>query len=263
MRGFLRRRKADKPWTESPFECSRDGLIIRGVELRPEGTGLPAAVVCHGFMANRDTVRQYAETLAGLGYAAYMFDFCGGCVVRGRSDGKTTDMSVLTEISDLEAVIEYARSLPYTGDALLLMGASQGGFVSALTAAKHPDWVEKLVLLYPALCIPDDARAGKMMFAKFDPQNVPELVKCGPMKLGRCYVEDVLAMDPFAEISLYTGPVLIIHGTKDKIVDIEYAKKAQKAYSDATLHIIEKAKHGFKGKYDAEALSYLRDFAKK
>ena len=259
---FYKKSKSDL-YTERFFECRRGDLTIRGTEYKPEGENLPVAIVSHGFLVNQNTVRQYAQALAELGYAAYCYDFCGGGIFGSKSDGKTTDMSVLTEISDLEAVVEYARSLPYTGDALLLMGASQGGFVSALTAAKHPDWVEKLVLLYPALCIPDDARAGKMMFAKFDPQNVPELVKCGPMKLGRCYVEDVLAMDPFAEISPYTGPVLIIHGTKDKIVDIEYAKKAQKAYSDATLHIIEKAKHGFKGKYDAEALSYLRDFAKK
>lgn len=36
-------------------------------------------------------------------------------------------MSVLTEVQDLEAVIAYVRSLPYTGCELLLMGCSQGG----------------------------------------------------------------------------------------------------------------------------------------
>ena len=70
------------------------------------------------------------------------------------------------------------------------------GFVSALVAAKHPGLVDRLVLLFPALCIPDDARAGKMMFAQFDPQNIPEYIHCGPMKLGRCYPADVIDMDP-------------------------------------------------------------------
>ena len=37
------------------------------------------------------------------------------------------------------------------------MGCSQGGFVSALVAAKNNFPIEKLVLFYPALCIPDDA----------------------------------------------------------------------------------------------------------
>ena len=55
-------------------------------------------------MAFQDTVRQYAILMAELGYASYCFDFCGGSVVKGKSDGKTTDMSVLTEVKDLEAV---------------------------------------------------------------------------------------------------------------------------------------------------------------
>ena len=94
-------------------------------------------------------------------------------------------MSVLTETKDLKAVIEYVRNLSYTdSEKILLMGCSQGGFVSALVAAKNNFPIEKLVLFYPALCIPDDARAGKMMMAKFDPQNVPDTFRCGLMKLG-------------------------------------------------------------------------------
>ncbi|MBE7017872.1 MAG: alpha/beta hydrolase [Ruminococcaceae bacterium] len=249
--------------SQREFECKRDELTIRGTEYRPAGENLPVAIVCHGFMAFQDTVKQYAIKLATLGYAAYCFDFCGGSVIKGKSDGATTAMSVLTEIRDLEAVIEYAQSLSGNGKELLLMGASQGGFVSALTAAKHPGLVEKLVLLYPALCIPDDARAGKMMFAKFDPNNIPEKLRCGPMKLGKCYVADVIGLDPFEEIKVYEGPVLIIHGTKDSIVNIDYARRAEKCYTNAKLHIIEKARHGFRGKIDLLALEYLSEFARR
>ena len=87
------------------------------------------------------------------------------------------------EIARLKS--EYVRNLSYTdSEKILLMGCSQGGFVSALVAAKNNFPIEKLVLFYPALCIPDDARAGKMMMAKFDPQNVPDTFRCGLMKLG-------------------------------------------------------------------------------
>ena len=40
-----------------------------------------------------------------------------------------------------------------------------------------------------------------MMFAGFDPQSIPEILNCGPMKLGRCYVKDVIDMDPIEEIN--------------------------------------------------------------
>ena len=264
---FLMKNKAPEPFVERNFECKRGDLTIRGTEYRPEGENLPIAIISHGFMAWQDTVRHYAKELARMGYCAYCFDFCGGSVMKkGKSDGKTTEMSVLTEVQDLEAVIGYVQSLPYIGSELLLMGCSQGGFVSALVATKHPSLVDKLALFYPALCIPDDARAGKMMFAKFDPKNPPEIINCGPMKLGKCYPADVLNMDPYEKIQGVTCPVLIVHGTADKIVHPDYARRAEATYKATTavqLHIIEGGSHSFSKKHDAIAMGYLRDFAKR
>ncbi len=252
--------------TESKFKCVRDGLTIGGTEYRPAGENLPIAICSHGFMANQESVRQYARLLATLGYAAYCYDFNGGSVGRSASQGKTTDMSVLTEVKDLEAVIAYARSRSYTSDSVLLMGASQGGFVSALTAAKPENQIEKLILFYPAFCIPDDARAGKMMFSKFDPNNIPEIIKCGPMKLGRCYAADVIGMKEFELIQGYHGPVLIVHGTDDKIVNISYAHKANDAYlaacgdANVTFKIIPEGAHGFSKEHDELAKGYITEF---
>ena len=261
--------------TESTFECKRDGLTIRGTIYRPKEDHLPIAIVCHGFMAWQDSVKHYAAFLAEMGYAAFTFDFCGGSVMCGKSDGKTTEMSVLTETKDLEAVIEYVRNLSYTdSEKILLMGCSQGGFVSALVAAKNNFPIEKLVLFYPALCIPDDARAGKMMMAKFDPQNVPDTFRCGLMKLGRCYAMDVMQMDAFAEIKNYAGRVCIVHGTKDKIVDVSYANRAAEAYKSTMpigmqeservqLHFIDGGEHMFSKKHDVIAMKLLKEFAAK
>lgn len=115
--------------TESTFECKRDGLTIRGTIYRPKGDHLPIAIVCHGFMAWQDSVKHYAAFLAEMGYAAFTFDFCGGSVMCGKSDGKTTEMSVLTETKDLEAVIKYVRNLSYTdSEKILLMGCSRQSF---------------------------------------------------------------------------------------------------------------------------------------
>lgn len=271
---FFRKEKMPEGITKSIFECKRDDLIIRGTEYRPEGENLPIAIVCHGFMAWQDSVRDYTKFLAKLGYAAYCFDFNGGSVMKSQSEGKTTDMSVLTEVKDLEAVIEYLRTLTYVDkENIFLMGCSQGGFVSALVAAKNKYPVKKLSLFYPALCIPDDARAGKMQSAKFDPENVPEIIRCGPMKLGRQYAADVMHMNPFDEIKSYNGEVLIVHGTADRIVNVDYAKRAGEAYKSTTpegidvekrvcLHIIEGGGHGFSKEHDAIAKEYLKGFAK-
>ena len=253
------------------FACKRDNLTIRGTEYRPQGVNLPIAIVSHGFMAFQDTVRHYAKKLAELGYVSYCFDFCGGCVVKGKSDGKTTEMSVMTEVKDLEAVIDYARSRQYSNPKeIVLMGCSQGGFVAAIAASRLNSRISKLVLFYPALCIPDDARAGKMMFAKFDPHHIPDIIPCGPMKLGKCYVEDVIGLDPYLEICKFQGDILIVHGTKDKIVNVKYAEQAYAAYSKETkrnnlnriisFYKIDDAGHGFLKKQDVAAIGYLEQF---
>ena len=264
---FLQRKK-DSNIIESEFLCQRGKLTIRGTQYKPAGENLPIAIVSHGFMAFQDTVRHYAKALAENGYISYCFDFCGGCVMKGKSDGATTEMSVLTEVMDLEAVIEYAKKQPGSNpDRVLLMGCSQGGFVSAITAARHKGEIEKLVLFYPALCIPDDARAGKMMFAKFDPENIPEVIQCGPMKLGRCYAADVIGMDPYQEIEGYDGDVLLIHGTNDNIVKLGYSEKANEVYHQnpnrtgkLEFIVIEKGGHGFSKRHDKIAIEYMREF---
>ena len=220
--------------TRHAFTCSRGSLRLRGTMFRPaEGDRFPIAVVSHEFMANRLFTMRYARLLASLGYAAFCYDFSGGCIV-GASQGKTTDMTVFTEMEDLKAVIAYARAQPYADpDRLLLMGCSQGGLVTALTAAEPETQAEAVILFYPALSIPDDARKGSMMSARFDPENIPETMRCGPMKLGRGYAASVLELDPFSVISAYHGDVLIVHGNADTLVDISYSRRAYDAYRAA------------------------------
>lgn len=250
------------------FSCERDGLTIKGTVFLPKGkTDCPIAVISHGFMANQMFSQIHAQNLAKMGYAAFCFDFCGGTLV-GSSDGDSTDMSVLTEAEDLKAVIEFAKSQSYTNEnELILLGCSQGGLVSAIVAAEMKEEVDALILLYPALCIPDDARSGEMMFAKFDPQNVPETFWCGPMKLGRRYVTDVIEMDPYEIIHQYTGKVLIIHGNQDKTVDISYALRAVETYSqagaDVEMKIIDKGGHMFfRPTHAYKALGYIREYVR-
>jgi len=255
-------KKKEVGYVEKPFSCVRDGLTIRGVLCEPKNAEgkLPVAVVSHMFMVNHKLTIGYARFLAEKGYLSVCYDFNGGGLF-SKSDGKSTEMSVLTEVRDLEAVI--AAVLQHEkADAsrLTLMGCSQGGFVSALVAAKMGAAVEKLILFYPALSIPDDARKGQMLMAKFDPENIKDIVRCGPMKLGRIYVDDVIKMDAFEEIAAYEGPVLILHGTADNAVDVSNSKKAAEVYKNCRLELLEGAGHGFFKQHKVRAYELLGQF---
>ena len=241
------------------FTCKRDDLTIRGHIWGKQEDRQKAVILSHGFLANERTCFTYAKLLAGMGFLAVTYDFCGGGIIC-RSDGKKQDMTVLTEKKDLLAVIEYIRK-QYDVTEVFLLGCSQGGFVSGLTAAQlKADEIAGLLLFYPAICIPDDARAGRMMFYKFDPENIPDLLGRFPMKLGGDYARCVIGMDPYEELKGYEGPVFLIHGTADPIVNISYSRKLKDIYPSCRYVEIEGGAHGFKKQYDQQACEALKQF---
>ncbi len=243
------------------FTCKRGDRNIRGTQYIPRDTGRwPIAVISHGFGSNRHKQDYYARTICSKGYAVFTFDFCGGCL-EGESDGRTEDMTIASEVADLSAVLFYAKRQSFADpEKVVLMGLSQGGYVSALKAAQSPQEITKLVLFYPALCIPDNARAGKMINAEFDPENIPETIDCIGMKLGRNFPASLLDADPYEEISGYQGPVLLVHGDADELVDISYSVEAAMVYENCTFKIIEGGGHGFEGEALKEAVSCLIPF---
>lgn len=242
------------------FSCNRGGLTVRGHVWGRDEAPKPAVILSHGFLANEGMCHGYAKLLAGCGYITFTFDFCGGGLMC-HSDGKSKDMTLLTEKADLLAVLDYVRALPYVQSGhISLLGCSQGGVVSAMAAKEEGEKIEKLILLYPALCIPDDARAGKMMFYRFDPENIPDLLGKFPMALGGAYARTVIGMDVFAEIGGYQGQTLLLHGTKDKIVNITYARRAKDLFPQCKYIEIEGGEHLFRGKAEKAARGYIGEF---
>lgn len=239
----------------------RDGLKIRGHVFGKKSCPQDAVIMSHGFMANERMCYKYAKLLAEMGFLVVTFDFCGGGII-SRSDGRSLDMTVLTEKDDLRAVVEGVKE-QFSPTSITLLGCSQGGFVSGLLAAELGEKkIDRLIMFYPAVCIPDDARKGKMMFFKFDPNNIPAVLGRFPMKLGGEYARTMITMDPFEKLKGYTGPVLLIHGTADKIVNITYARKLKNIYSDCRYEEIEGGGHMFKGKADKKACLILQHYMK-
>ncbi len=240
---------------------SRAGLKIRGHVFGMKDCRQHAVLLSHGFLANEKMCYSYARLLAEMGFLAITFDFCGGGVI-SRSDGRSQDMTIWTEVEDLLAVMTGLKD-QFAPTGISLLGCSQGGFVSGLLAAElGREKIERLIMLYPAVCIPDDARKGEMMFYRFDPNNIPDVLGRFPMKLGGDYARTVIRMDPFEKMKGYTGPVLLIHGTADPIVNISYARKLKTIYPNCRYEEIIGGGHGFKGKAEEQVCCILRDYTK-
>lgn len=205
---------------------------------------VPLVICCHGLVGSIDDLDPVAQTLAGLGVAAFCFAFRNG----GPQAGDTTRMSVMTEVADLEEVLSAARSAADGWEAvdpqrIVFQGVSQGGAVSAITAARHPEEVAGLALWYPAFSITDDLH---LLFASSE--EVPETLTFEGHSLGRIYAEDMWDYDVYADMPRYPSPVLIVHGDADAVAPIGYSERAVQTFPEAQLLTIEGAGHGLSGR---------------
>ena len=230
---------------------------IYGVAYVPDVERRVPLIICsHGLGGSYTNELAYAEEFASHGLAVYCFDFRGG---GGRkSEGSTTQMSVMTEVSDLEVVLEAAKKWDFADSSkIVLLGDSQGGIVSAITAARHTEEIAGLILNFPAFLVSDAVR-------NYFPskEDIEDTYYFEWIMVGRAYAEDMWDYDVYSEIGNYDRKVLLLHGNRDGIVDISYSEKAAAVYPDCDFHVINGGGHGFYGKSWDEALQLTWDYLK-
>ena len=249
---------SDPSYEMREISCVSGGNRIYGEAFVPKASGRhPAVILSHGYGGTHEGFYPLADTLAKAGYVCYCYDFAGGSPW-SRSEGRTEDMSIFTERQNLMDVLETVRSWDCVDTAnVFLLGESQGGCVSAITAPRVKDRIRAILLIYPALCIPDDGFALYPTLA-----DVPDTVTFMGMRIGRAYYERFYdGYDIYKDIAGYQGDVLIVHGTEDGLVKPEYSAKASNGYGRCELHLIFKAGHGFwKPEHRALYHEYVLDF---
>lgn len=221
---------------------------------------IPLTILCHGFTANCNTelLTDIANDLQSNGIASLRFDFNG----HGKSEGEFQNMTVLNEIEDLKDVISWAQAQPWVEN-ISLLGHSQGGVVVSMTAGELGDKVIKnVVLMAPAAVLRDDALRGNTMGATYDPWNMTTdyiQLPFGNLKLGRKYIETAVNLPIYETALNYTGPVLIIHGTHDRVVPYTYGERYDQGYRNSSIKLIPGEDHSFTVN-TAEAALYATDW---
>lgn len=226
-----------------------DNRIFASLYLPECAQTVPAVALSHGYNGKGADFEKEAAYFASRGIAACTFDFCGGSAKK---------MSVLTEKENLKAVVEFLKARPEINEkCLFLLGASQGGFVSLLTAEELKEEIRALVLYFPALCIPDDWRREYPEF-----NLIPESREHWGMELGRCYFETAVQLDAYKPLREIKQKILLFHGDQDEIVPISYAEKAAQIGAEVKLEVLPGEGHGFTEKTSVYVMEKVLDFMK-
>lgn len=232
--------------------------IIQRPQMKPHEK-LPVVIICHGFGSdcNRPLLRAIASDVVEQGMIAIRFDF-NGC---GQSDGLFQNMTVPSEIDDLKHVIDWAWQQPWTEN-ISLVGHSQGGVVVSMTAGElGADKIKCEALLAAAAVLRDDAIRGTTQGANYDPYNLKgDYVELPPrmdgqtLKVGKNYINTAMNLPIYETAENYTGPVLILHGTHDRIVPYTYSERYHEKLKNSQIRLISDEDHTFSNTYKESAL---------
>ena len=236
---------------------------IYGVAYVPKSNErVPLVIFSHELGNDHTSGERYAERLAEAGYAAYVFDFCGGTVGGNKSDGSNKEMSVLTEASDLEAVLEASKSWEFVDpNRIALLGGSMGGLVTTVVGSAHQDEIAGMILMYPALSAKEDSQADSYGTDSEIPEDVS--LFGGWIQVGKRYIVDLLSVDFDQLLSSYRGRMLLLHGDKDTTVPISYSEAAQQIIPDCEFHAIRDGGHEFFGQPFEDAMSHILPYLAK
>ena len=241
--------KTDGTYTVKEYDFDSNGKDIYARAFVPDVEGrVPLVIFSHGLGANVEHEEEVQKALAKAGIAVFSLEFAGGSSSSSpMSEGLTTEMSVLTEVQNLKDAIRIASGLEYADpQKIYLMGSSQGGLVTALTAEELTN-IQGLFLFYPAFSLPDDIRSS---FPKLD--EVPETFNLLGTKIGKKYITDIYDMDPYANLEKLGMSVHIYHGKDDNIVPLTASQKAMKRLGNARLTTLEDTGHALTPEQQAQ-----------
>ncbi len=203
-------------------------------------------IACHGFLGGKENggwIDYLAAGLKPLGIGLVAFDF-EGC---GESEGDFAGITLSRQVSNLREIMAYVRK-DYEVPQILL-GRSFGG--STVLAADKEKQAAGLILWSAPVFMADT-------FYNIMPAEYEKLEKGLAItyrdgnrliNLNPDFVKDFVNhdMDKYL-LNLENKPLLVIHGTADKVVSPANCHYIAEKLPHAQVHMIEAADHSFTGK---------------
>jgi putative redox protein len=188
----------------------------------PHSSATVGVVLAHCFTCSRSLkiTRSLATGIEDGGYAVLRFDFTG----LGDSDGEFDSTSVTTNVSDIVAAARYLRKRGY--EQIVLAGHSLGGAATLLAADAVPD-AQAIV----AVAAPFSVEHVRHLFAEQDIDRarsegrITVSIAGREFQISRAFFDDLEAHCSPERIAALARPLLVVHGSADRVVGIEEGER--------------------------------------
>lgn len=262
---------------------TKDSLNIHAVNWQPDGDPKAVIALVHGFAEHSERYHHVAEFFANDGYAMVGYDRRG----HGKSDGKrghTTNYEAFLE--EIDQLVDYSRKR-YPGKPIILYGHSMGGNLVLSYVLRRKPELKAILVTAPWIRLAFEPSAALVTIGKLTRRLMPTFTQNNQLDtkhlsrdvaVGEQYVADPLVHD---KITSTTGiemlescdwllsnageipaPLLVMHGTGDKIISIEGTRDfLKKSSGNITFKEWEGAYHEIHNEINKEeVLQYALDW---
>jgi len=219
-------------WKDHIISFPVDGQKFIGTLNLPEGvTNPPVILLLHGFTGSRNEMEipsvkegvfsRAARFWAEQDIASLRIDFRGS----GESEGALADTTLDGQVRDGLAALDYLAGRPdVDARRMAIVGWSMGGAVATGVAARTEHDIDAM-----ALWAPGTNMAASITFV-LGPETVRQGLAAGDnvveatlpwgtrIELKGGFFQSLFSFDPVAEITSFTGPLLVAVGSNDTVV---------------------------------------------
>lgn len=260
----------DLAWLRQKYLLNAGDLItVAGTTMHVRDTGprnAPALILIHGFGSSLQTWDAWAAVLEA-DHRVIRFDLPGSGLSTPDSSGSYVDARSV----ELLLALQDHLQLPSTS----IMGHSIGGRIAWTFAARHPERVEKLVLVAPdgfaspgfayneAPAIPSVLKLMRYVLPKpllrlnlapayADPAKLTDaltvryhdlLLAPGAREAMLMRMQQTMLVDPIPMLARVSAPTLLVWGEQDAMIPVANSADYLKAIKDARLLSIPHAGH--------------------